>query len=83
MIDVVIMAIHASLSTDVLYVLGYNCLKKAYIHVYTHSHNTSNSIALGDSSIAAVSKFDAAFKRYLKSRLKEEELTRDLAGVSS
>ena len=53
-------------------VLG--CLKKAY----TYAHKTTQArVALGDSSMVAVSEFDAAFKKCLKSKLKEEELTRE------
>ena len=66
----------ASLSTYVSTVASsvLGCLKKAY----TYAHKTTQArVALGDSSMVAVSEFDAAFKRCLKSKLKEEELTRE------
>ena len=46
------------------------CLRRAYTYVHTVSQDR---LKLEDSTIKALGKFDAAFKRYLEYRLEKEE----------
>ena len=63
-----------SLSSDVPSVASsvLGCLENAYTYAYK---TTQARLALEETNMAALSEFDAAFKKCLKSWLKEEELT--------